>query len=333
MRQVATSPSTAAWQFLFVLLMGVMLAFVIASMPPLIIIGAVAAAMLGFAFLQRPDLGLLLLLVARVSTDATLSTFAALDGERGGVRGLLLNPNTTLILIVIVAGGIYLLGRGLPFISLPAGRPYALLTLVGLVGVLRAERLLSSLSEWLPVVASLIVYALAANLFRDERRTQMAIDALAVSFIPPSALVFYQLLTSQGRLLAPGVIRIDGTFVHPNPFAIYLVVIISIFLCQMLFQRGWRRWLSLAVLLSASFLLIATYTRVAWIGALVVFAVIGVLQERRLLLLGPLLAGAAYVALPTIGSRLADPLGGSFADRVRIWNLLIDRWIRTTGES
>ena len=326
----------AAWagaQVLSVVVAAFGLLWLLGALPAVYIFGAIGSVLLALVFLRRPDVGLLTLLVARATSDATLGTFALAVGTQARLLARLLNPNAALILVLIVAGGIFLLTRGLPFLSLPAGQVYALLLLMGLVGVLRSESLLFGLNEWLPPVSALIVYALAANLFRSPSRVQRAVDIFGVSFLVPAFYGFYQLWSGIGRTLSIGVRRIQGTFAHPNPYGVYLMIIFAIFLCQAFAHRGWRRVVSLTIALATSVLMLGTYTRSVWIGALIILLVVATLQHRRLLLGTPLVLFIVLRGMPSVGARLEDPLAGSFANRLSIWQTLIDQWTLVTSQS
>jgi O-antigen ligase len=81
-------------------------------------------------------------------------------------------------------------------------------------------------------------------------------------------------------------------------------------------------------------LIVATYNRGTWVGAVVVLLVIGALRKRVLLILVPLVAIIAVAIVPSISLRLAGSLseGGSFADRVSIWQTTLPEWIAETRD-
>lgn len=333
MQSTAAAPAVVGWQILAVVVAGTGLALLVGQAPLILALGAVLAFVLGVVFIQRPDIGLILLLTVRASTDATLGSFGSAGVSQQRAMSLLLSPNTALILILIVAGGLFLLNRGVAVINLPVVRVYALLLLTGLIGVLRSHSLLF-LNEWLRIVSPLIVYCLVAHLFRDRERMQKIIDALALSFIVPALFGFYQLIVGQGHRLNIGVTRILGTFTHPNPFAAYLVIILSVFLCQALDQQGRRKWLSLGVAVASSVLLLATFARFAWVGAAIVILTIGLLRGRVLLVIVPLIAVIAFGTIQGLGARFEDPLqDSSLQDRLMMWEKTFVGWTYETSLS
>jgi len=334
LQHTATPAVMISWQIIAIVVAGLSLAWLIGNAPAPIVLGAVLAFVLVVIFMERPDIGVLLLLLVRASTDASLGSFSSGLPSQQRLIGLLLSPNSALILILIVGGGLFLLRRGLRASSLPVAHVYGFLLLIGVIGVLRADNLVSSLYEWLRTASALIIYALVVNLFRNPERIQRAVDILAGSFVLPAIFGFYELALGQGRFLSSiGARRIDGTFGHPNPYGVYLLIVLSVFLCQALTQSGKRKWLSLSIVAASSMLLVATYARSVWVGLVVVLVVVGVFQGRRLLLLAPLILVAALRAIPSIGARLENPMSGSFANRQGIWETLFQQWTYVTSQS
>lgn len=121
---------------------------------------------------------------------------------------------------------------------------------------INGENSLIGLREWVRLLSLLSVYFIAFILAQkgDGRKV---ITAVLLSFIFPAAMGIYQIVFHQG-LLVRGVHRINSTFVHPNPFSFYLVLIIGI--------TFWHwRWIGKKIyfsfLLLAEFgLLLATYS-------------------------------------------------------------------------
>jgi O-antigen ligase len=145
----------------------------------------------------------------------------------------------------------------------------------------------------------------------------------------------YQLVTGRG-VISPdfALPRIIGTFLHPNSFGFFLVMIIALFLGQAFFQTGRRKIVAMAGLCIALVLLIFTYSRVAWAGALVVLLVVGIMRARVLLFVLSLGLLIVLGLLPSVGERLADALagGGSLGDRLyNLWPNTLQAWLSATG--
>lgn len=302
----------------------------------MLVLGVLLFLVVGVVFFQRIETGLIVLLVVRASTDISLSYLRGALGSQPGEIDRLLSPNVALILVLILAGGFYILRNNVPVLGLPGGKVFVLWLLVGLIGSLRSNAVSVSFSEWLPVVSSLVVFALVAHLLRDTERIQRIINALAVSFILPAVFGLRQLVMGEGNTIAIGVTRIHGTFTHPNPYGLYLVVILSVFLSQVLHQSGRRKWLSLAIVVAGAVLLVGTFARFAWVGAAVVILTMGLLRRRILLFIVPLLVAVALVTSPGIRARLEDPLGtqgsgSSLGSRLVLWETILRGWLATTS--
>lgn len=329
----STSANVTVGQTLVVIVAGLGLAFLIPHLPILVSLAAVLGVIYAVLFLNRPDLGLFLVLLARASTDLSFRIMPAIFVERNWIAGL---PNIGLILVLIVAGGLFILRRNLPLITLPGGRLLALILLAGAVGLLRSDNTLLALNEWLALVSSLIVYSLAVALFHSPQRMRRTIDVFAASFVVPACFGFYQLITGTRFVLADeGVSRIFGTFVHPNSFGLYLVVMLSVFLPEVLNQTGKRKLMSLVIVVASATLLVATFARASWAGALIVLVTVGTLRSRALLVLVAVIGVLSLILVPSIAARLADPFGGSgsFADRVDLWTGMLAQWqVATTAD-
>lgn len=308
---------------------GLILLFMLNNLPIFLPVGLILGGVFGLLFLRRPDIGMLIVLLARASTDLAVPVMEQITGHF--LLAQLVGPNALLVGGVILGGTVFLLSRNLPVLSLPGGRLLTLLIAIGAVGLLLSKWALHSLNEWLPIVSLIPTYAIVAHLFQRRDRLQLVIDTLAASFILPATLGLYQLLIGTGFLIPElGIRRAYGTFVHPGPFGLYLVFIFSVFLCQAHDQSGPRRRLAVVIAAVAGLLLLGTFTRAAWAGAIVVLLTVGLLRNRFLLIAVPLVALAAAGLIPAIGARLADPFGGSFASRVELWGILLHGWLEET---
>lgn len=329
----SVSPRSAATstglQIVALVLLGLGLAALVARAPVAVMLGGVLVFVFVMAFLQRPDLGLLVTLLVRTTTDIGYVLLG--DAPASEPLRLAAVPNAVLISVLVVAGGLFILRRQVPLIRLPGGVLVAVLLIVGLVGVVRSGRVLSGLAEWVPIVGTFVAYGLAASQFQTKRRIGNVIAIFAASLVVPALVGLWQ--WSGGTYFTVpelGVPRVSATFAHPNAFGIYLVVMLSVFLSQAFGQRGWHRVLAWGVVGMCAVLIGMTFARVAWVGALVVVATVGVLRSPAVLLAMPAVA-VVVGRVPEISARLADPLGGSFADRLLLWQTTIERWAEATG--
>src|SRR5207237_10336561 len=123
----------------------------------------------------------------------------------------------------------------------------------------------------------------------------------------PIIVAAMQAVRHRGQLRAGGFSRVLGTFVHPNPFAIYLTLLIIMGAALLPHVRGWRRAALALILGGCSVALLLTYTRTGWLAAVLGLVVVGILQSRWILavLIGGLVV--LLVAVPSVSGRFADP--------------------------
>ncbi|WP_158412320.1 O-antigen ligase family protein [Ilumatobacter nonamiensis] len=170
---------------------------------------------------------------------------------------------------------------------------------------------------------------------RPDRARRLVTAALCSAIIPV-AVGYVHWITGNYTVTNGGLGRVRSTFVHPNPFATYLVLIGLLAVATALGSRGRQRWLSSGLAIAAACLLIATYNRSGWIAFAIGISYLAYRQARWLvvvLLAGTLVVGAA---VPSVRDRVAD-LGdkqdfayipsdvpeNSFEWRVQYWEELI----------
>jgi O-antigen ligase len=327
-------PRANGWTVaLLVIASGLGIALVVTASPRLAI-GALGGVVFLILFLERPDVGLLVALFVRSSTDLTVipsQTVITAQNVADAAGRIESSPlNIGLLLILTFGGGVFLLGKSVSFLGLPGATPLALLLFTGLLSLGRAAfiahslSLLAGMSAWVRVLSSLIIYAVAAKVLNSKQRIQRAIDVLAASCVIPMAFGFYQF----GRGFIP-----TGTFVNQNTLGVFLVLIIIVFLSQLFVHSGGRKILALSIVATSFLLLFLTGSRSSWIGAFVAVLIIGALKRRIFLVLAPLVAIIAVATLPSVSSRLADPLHGSFEDRLDIWQSTAPVWMGDTSDA
>jgi O-antigen ligase len=200
-----------------------------------------------------------------------------------------------------------------------------------LSGALSADRqqALLGASRWVFLAVFIIVLE---NLVDDDRRVRRLLFAVAVSAVVPLALGSWQLLTGTG-VVVDGVLRIEGSFSHPNTFGFYLAVM-GLFLAGVFPQL--KRWYRLGAGLLLALVvgnLAATYSRTSYVAFAVGLLVIVVLSRKWLLLA----LAVAAIALPLLavpgiterfenigaGPTLRGTPGDSLAWRLEYWPDLI----------
>ncbi len=134
-----------------------------------------------------------------------------------------------------------------------------------------------------------------------------------------------------------GQLRLQGPFHHPNVLAKFLVVVLLALVGLALSHRGARRLAALVATIPVAVLLGLTFTRVAWIAA--VLGVAYLVGKRHRLLVPVLIAGVLAIStIPAVTSRIDDlwrpePVNGvpgnSLVWRFDYWRQLVPLWRRS----
>lgn len=184
----------------------------------------------------------------------------------------------------------------------------------------------ASLQKWLKFASLASFYLLVYNYAKkDSTFILKLLDLTIYSSVIPLALGALQFATDTGNKTTIGLNRLNGTFVHPNPFAFYLLIIIAACLIR-IYNGGSRQNILYKVILAAALIeLVFTYTRGAWLGLLlmsgIIFLRIRNRKKIRFLFAGALclLPFAAIMSTRFTGilsSRMED---SSLATRFHIW--------------
>ncbi len=193
-----------------------------------------------------------------------------------------------------------------------------------------------SLKVFLIYVSYASMLALGLHLVKTSEDFGKWMKAIAFSSIIPGIYCIYSILIGGGgfKLYRFEGWRLQGPFPHANPFATYLVLMVSI--CFYLYKskaeyvsNGIRRLLPVYVLFLLG-LLLMTKTRSAWIVTYLFFFLYAFFHERKFLIV---IIATPFLALliPEVQERIADLTTGndfgatgyerlnSFAWRLNIW--------------
>lgn len=188
------------------------------------------------------------------------------------------------------------------------------------------------LLTWMRLGAVLVALLLAAWTVRDARRLRLLVSATLVSAVLPVAVGLKQL--AQGELVVrAGFKAIEGPFTHPNYFAFYLVLVLTIALVAFIETERLELKLALAALLAAGLLcLFETYTRSAWIGFSGVVLLLGLLRYRLLFVAGAVALVVAAFAFPSsvhkVEQRFGDLSSQSASRSDNSWQWRKGQWGR-----
>lgn len=244
----------------------------------------------------RFELFVALMLVIRASLDATKLSPSSLD-TTGAVA-----------LIFIVGSAIWLLRHKETAQPAPTSGlvpPLAALFGAALLSAIVSDHPLPSTIEAVRLGTVPVIVIVLGRILTEPRHLRLVLGATLASAVLPLLAVVRQ-LTEGGGIVVAGLSRIEGTFRHPNPFAAYLGLMLTLALALWTHARGRAKVLLGAFAVACGGALVLTYARGAWIGTVLALLTIGILQDRRII--WALLAGAVVVvlAVPSVGARIAD---------------------------
>lgn len=212
-----------------------------------------------------------------------------------------------------------LIGLALIALSLSAG-----------LATLASQTPLASVQEWMRLTGVVTTYLVVEEMSRRGPIARPFVIATFLAVPIPVAAAVSQAASGQGLFEAGGFSRVTGTFRHSNPLASFLVVLWLLILGLMLARSRtrWMRWGLIAVLALLLGVIVATYTRSAWL-ALSVGAIVMLLHFPKRYLAGALAVVVSVVILvPGITERFADltteenvsgTAGNSLEWRLRYW--------------
>ncbi|MDN5851257.1 MAG: hypothetical protein L0K86_00160 [Actinomycetia bacterium] len=265
-------------------------------------LGAVAVVVLGYLSLDRFEWFIWVVLLTRPILDLTKAEPGPEVTSGSGRLATLMG------VALIVAGPIWLAGvsrqgRRLPFGAI--SRALLLLTATSLISILMSTMPIASALQVARTAGAVMVFVVLEQLLRSRRIAMQALVVCALSAVFPLIVGLVQLVTGSG-FADEGLNRITGSFLHPNTFGFYLVMVLLMGYPMRRWVSRRARWLLDALLVVSLVELIFTYSRGGWIVLVVGLLVVAALADRRLLLALPAAAAAGYLFLPNVVARLAD---------------------------
>jgi O-antigen ligase len=248
--------------------------------------------------------GMVVLLLVRPVCDR-LFELARFD-----VAGMDISYGAALNLVVILAIGLVLY-RLRNRVQVTLWRAWVPFLLAMLIACSYSPVAVDALRKFLTYVSYMAMFVLPFIMIRRERDVLYFFKIIVLSSLAPVAYGLFQL--ASGRDWYMGT-RIASTFSHPNIFAFYLLTTVGTILSLLLSQRfaltkNTRRLLSV-YLVPLLILLVATKTRSAWLGCLLLFGVYGMIADKRILVLTFVLPICALL-IPGVRERLSDLATGN----------------------
>ncbi|MFB3789234.1 MAG: O-antigen ligase family protein [bacterium] len=196
----------------------------------------------------------------------------------------------------------------------------------------------AALREWIRLVSILPVFGLALGLGR-QNRASLVLHALLISLIVPALTGIYQLIFQEGSIVQ-GVHRIRGTFVHPNPFSFYLVLMAGLAYGKLREADRRAGWMILLLLIISLLIATFSFTGAGMFGVAVLVCALGESPRLRRIAIPALLVFALlFVLTPAGQKRLATVTQWDSLDEIErtgketssmVWRLLNWRFILRT---
>ena len=303
----------------------------------LIAFGSRAAVVVGFGLLLG-GVGALLagysafsLVVALLVVRSSLDWFVASQSGGGitpvnGIQPAVVTGGAVLVVactwLVVQAAAGELRRPSPPAVALTV---FALTCLVTSLGA--SNPVLSVTTSLRVLTGAVLLLMVEQLLIRQPQRVWTMLAAMVAALAVPTVLSAVQLAT---RTTERNFVY--GTFVNKNTMAIWLSVLIPMFVCAIRYLRPRLRLLTGAAVAVASAMLLFTYCRSAWIGVVLALLLIGLLQERVVLAMVVIAAFTVWAWVPSAPDRFSDldntRIEGqgdpnSFAFRQRYWHQIL----------
>lgn len=262
------------------------------------------AALAGGAFvalaLSRFELFVLLLLLVRTSLDAFQLGSGTSAAEPASLVGMLfLGTGVAWLAAQWREDGAIRMSR--------LGTAVVLFAAAALIGVIVSPAPWPALVEWVRLASVCTAVLVAERLARLPGFRSRLVAVLAAAAVVPLLVGAWQVHSGSGLFDAGGFARVRGTFTHSNPMAAFLAILLVMALAHAAHLRVPRHRLAAAAVAAVATVgLYATYTRAAWLAAVLGVGVVAATRGRRWVL-G--LAAAMLVlllALPGAAARFSD---------------------------
>jgi O-antigen ligase len=189
----------------------------------------------------------------------------------------------------------------------PLGWAAVIFAGAGLLGVLVAPSFWPALVEWTRLASVCVMMLVVERVAARARFRRQVVAAVIVAAVVPLVVAAWQMWSGAGTFDAGGFSRARGTFTHSNPLAAFLALLVIMTFAQVVHLRSTRpRIYASAVCVVAGIGLFATYTRAAWLAAVLGITVIAASRGRRWLGGVVVILLVLLVTVPGVGSRFSD---------------------------
>jgi putative inorganic carbon (HCO3(-)) transporter len=295
------------------------------------VLPVVIAIGLGLAYLAftRFELFLVAILASRASLDALKL------GSSGATGGGAFDPAAMLSVAFLFAGLLWMAAQSREPLAptSPMVKPMAALVLAGAVSVVVSPNITGAAVDLLKLSTVVVILVVLNQLFVQARAVRMVLAAVVVSSIVPMLGAAYQFVSGTGLHTSGSFTRVQGTFTHPNPFAIYLTLLIVMGVAVLRYLSPVRKLALLVFMGGWGVCLLLTYTRSAWIATVAGVLTVGLYQGKKVIAIFGLIIVVLVLTVPSTGARFADleqgqtstgAPGNSLVWRFDYWRQAID---------
>ncbi len=306
------------------------------NVPLLAGLGMVFFGILFIFFLQRPAVGLLLILFTRVLIDQIANSYNISITEN-----ITLNIAALFGILVIGNAIIYIfVTHARPLKKLPLLFPFLLLIVILGYSIFDSINALLSLQESLRILSIFSIFLVSYDLVRYSiLKIDHLISVILLSAVIPFVIAVYQIISDTGLSGTTGIDgRLYGTFSHPNAFAAYVLIIFALLIYGVLSEKGeftvnhlWKNKMFLSILATVTLLiLLLTFSRGGWMALLIFMTLIGIFRAPKVLILTVVMIFGFFFLSDTVHDRIENiynpPADSSIRWRFEQWQDVIEAW-------
>ncbi len=288
----------------------------------------VACTMLACPFIvMRPELYFVLFLLTRPIVDVAASR---------SIAGVLNPAALYTVLLIIVCGALITRKQSIRTVLknrvlMNFNRIFLLFLTACFLSLFNSHHIRNSIVDFLRLVSVLVAVNYVVVYFKGEKKSVLLLKLILLSSAAPLAMAAYQLIFKKG-LFDAGYLRVYGTFLHPNVFSQYLVMIFLVifYLIQSTGLKLYQRLLLYCFLGVVAAALFKTYTRGAWIGLSAAFLFFLFIRNPLMKKVRYLIIVMAVMAalLPAVQKRFSD-IGVKDQTNLSSWQWRLQQWSRT----
>jgi O-antigen ligase len=220
----------------------------------------------------------------------------------------LFDPAALLSVVFLVTGGLWLVvqPRQTRAPRSPLVAPLITLAAVAALSTLSSPNAAAGLVDAVKLATVALMLAVLNEAFRSEDDVTIVVWAAFVSAVIPLVVGAFQYVTGTGFHFSDDFARLTATFNHPNPFAIYLSLLLIMGAAILRYLALRTQVLLVWFMAACGVALIATYTRSAWIATMVGIIIVTWFISRRAVVAVTIIGVVVALMVPDIRARFED---------------------------